>query len=346
MSAHADNTPATETPKKPATPLNPLLEACLAPADTQAIVVSCTTAVESRQLQGEALAAALYRRGVAQGMRGQLPAAVNDFSAGLKLSPDATDLLNARASAYGVMKRYDLAVLDYSTLLKLIPDDADSHYLRARAASALGKDDAAIADLTAVLAQQKGDINALMDRGGLYLRQGKFDAAEADFSALIKIEPKAAAAFYNRGRAKFLKGDFAAASKDFATAEKFREDNPYAALRRYFSNAQGKGDGKSRVQADILTEALAKFPADQWPLPILSTLLGQMTEKDLLASAATVGDKAVARQLDAEVHYYLGEAAMLKKDTKAARNHFTAAAKGDHNVIEVVDAGWRLKQLP
>jgi len=345
-SALAEETPATEAPKKAAKPINPLLETCLKPADTQAIVVSCTTAIESRQLQGEALAAALYRRGVAQGTRGQLPAAVNDFSAGLKLSPDATDLLNARASAYGAMKRYDLAIQDYSALLKLIPDDADSHYLRARSASALGKDDAAIADLTAVLAKEKGDINALMDRGGLYLRQGKFDQADADFSALIKVEPKAAAAFYNRGRAKFLRGDFAAASKDFAAAETFRDGNPYAALRRYFSNAQGKGDGKSRAQADILTEAIAKFPPDQWPMPILSTLVGQTTEKNLLASAATVGDKAVARQLDAEVHYYLGEAAILKKDTKTARAHFAAAAKGDRNVIEVVDAGWRLKQLP
>jgi len=341
---HADTAPAADTPKKAAA-LNPLLEACLKPADTQSVVVSCTTAIESRQLQGDMLAAGLYRRGVAQGMRGQLPASVNDFSAALKLTPDATDLLYARASAYGAMKRHDLAIADYNAVLKLAPKDTDSLYRRAWSLSALGKDDLAIADLGAVLAEVKGDVDALMDRGGLYLRQGRFDEAATDFSAIIKADPKAAAAFYNRGRAKFLKGDFADATKDFASAEKLRADNPYAALRRYIANAQGVGDGKSKIKPEVLTGAMAKFPPEQWPVPVLATLSGKMAERDLL-SAAAISDKAMARRLDAEAHYYLGEASLLKKDAKAARAHFTAAAKGDRGVPEVVDAGWRLKRLP
>lgn len=335
----------TEPAPKKAPPLNPLLEACLKPADTQSVVVNCTTAIESRQLQGEALAAALYRRGVAQGMRGQLPGAVNDFSSGLKLTPGATDLLYARASAYGAMKRHDLAIADYDAVLKLAPTDADSLYRRAWSLSALGRDDAAIADLSAVLAEVKGDIDALMDRGGLYLRQGKFDAAIVDFSAIIKADAKAAAAFYNRGRAKFLKGDFPAATQDFAEAEKLRSDNPYAALHRYLANAQGVGDGASKIKPAILTEAMDKFALDQWPVPVLATLAGKMTESDLL-SATAISDKTMARRLDAEAHYYLGEAALLKKDVKAARAHFTAAAKGDRGVPEAIDAGWRLKTLP
>lgn len=337
--------PATASPAAPAKPLNPLLEACLKPADTQSAVLSCTTAIESRQLKGEMLAAALYRRGMAQGTRGQLPAAVNDFSAALKLTPDATDVLYARASAYGAMKRHDLAVADYDELLKAAPNDADSLYRRAWSLSALGKDTAAIADLTSLLAQVKNDVDALMDRGGLYLRQGKFDEAAADFSAIIKDDPKAAAAFYNRGRARFLKSDFPAATKDFAEAEKLRGDNPYAALRRYIANAQGVGDGKSKVKPEILTDAIAKFAPEQWPVPVLATLAGKMTEKDLLSSTA-IADKTAARRLDAEAHYYLGELAWLKKDTKSAQAHFAAAAKGDRSVPEAIDAAWRLKKLP
>lgn len=343
--AMAQDAPAGDAPKKTATPLNPLLEACLRPADTQAVVIACTTAIESRQLQGESLAAGLYRRGVAHGMRGQLPVAINDFSAVLKLTPDAADVLYARASAYGALKRHDLAIADYDSLLKLVPGDTDSLYRRAWSLSARGKDTAAITDLTAVIAQVKDDIDALMDRGGLYLRQGQFDQAAADFSAIIKIDPKAAAAFYNRGRARFLAADFAAATKDFAQAQKFRADNPYAALRRYLSNAQGVGDGKGRIHPEILTEAMAKFAPEQWPVPVLTTLAGEMPEKDLL-SATAIDDKAMARRLGAEAHYYLGEAALLKKDEKAARAHFAAAAKGDRGIPEAVDAGWRLKQLP
>jgi len=336
---------AEDAPKKAATPLNPLLETCLRPADAQTVILACTTAIESRQLQGESLAAALYNRGRALGARGQIPAAVNDFSSALKLVPDATNFLYGRAAAYGMMRRHDLAIADYDALLKLDPKDFDARYQRAWSLAALGRDEPAVADLTALLEVVKDDIDALMDRGGLYLRLGQFDKAAADFSAIIKLDPKAAAAFYNRGRARFLGGDFKAATKDFAQAQALRADNPYAALRRYLANGQGVGDGKSKINPEILTEAMAKFAPEQWPLPVLATLAGKLPEKDLL-SAAAIADKGVARRLDAETHYYLGEAALLKKDTKAARAHFAAAAKGDRGTPEVVDAGWRLKGLP
>lgn len=341
--APAGQTTAGETPKKVTAPLNPLLEACLKPGDQQGIILACTTAIESRQLQGEALAAALYQRGLTQGRRAQFAAAVNDLSAALKLTPDAADVLFARASVYGAMKRHDLAIADYGTLLKLLPNDPDSLYRRAWSYATLGRDAQAVADLDMLLKVAKSDVDALMDRGGLYLRLGKFTEAAADFSAIVKLDPKAAAAFYNRGRAGFLKGDFKAAAKDFAQAETLRSDNPYAALRRYLAGAQGIDKGKG--PSEILTQAMAKFPPEQWPMPVLATILGKMPEKDLLASTS-LPDKAVAQRIEAEAHYYLGEAALLKKGVKAARAHFGAAAKGDRSLPEAVDAGWRLKQLP
>jgi lipoprotein NlpI len=179
----------------------------------------------------------------------------------------------------------------------------------------------------------------LMDRGGLNIRRGDFPAAIADFSAILKLDPKAAAAFYNRGRARMLKGDFAAAAKDFTAAQESRDDNPYAALRRYLATAQaGKGDEK------VLGETIARYPAEQWPLPILATLTGAMRESDLLASA-DLADRRLTQRLTAEAHFYLGEAALAKKDEKAARAHFEAASKGDRTVPEVIDAAWRLKQV-
>ena len=342
-SVQAQEGGAPESPAKTQAKLNPLLEVCLKPADQQAIVSACTTAIESRQLQGQSLAAALYRRGLVQGQRAQGAAAINDFSAALKLTPDAVDLLYARATVYAAIKRHDLAIADYDTLLRLVPGDADSLYRRAWSAAALGRDEAAVKDLSELLAQgnAKGDIDALMDRGGLYLRLGRFDEAAADFSAILKQDPKAAAAFYNRGRAHFLKGELKSAAKDFAEAEKQRGDNPYAALRRYLASAEGDKKGPAK----ILAEAMTKFPPEQWPMPVLATLSGKLAEKDLLA-ATSIADKNAARRIEAEAHYYLGEAALLRKDAKAARAHFAAAAKGERNLPEAIDAGWRLKQMP
>lgn len=331
--------PAEETPAKPAADINPLLAACLEQRAPEPASQACTVAVESRQLQGEALASALYARGVAFGRRGEMVAAINDFSAALNLTPDATDVLYARGSAHAVERRHDLAVADFSAILKIEPDDTDSLYRRAWSYTMLGRDKEAIADLSSVIAAATDDVDALMDRGGLYLRSGDFKAAIADFDAILKLDPKAAAAHYNRGRAYALQNDFARAEKDFTAAETNRDDNPYAALRRYLATAR---EGKPAT--DLLTATIARYPADQWPLPMLATLKGDMREGDLLASA-DLAERSVAQRLTAEAHFYLGEAALAKDDKKKARGHFEAAAKGERTVPEVIDAGWRLKQL-
>lgn len=330
--------PAEETPAA-APEINPLLDACLKEQAAEPASQACTVAVESRQLQGEALASALYARGVAFGRRGEMVAAINDFSAALNLTPDATDVLYARGSAHAVERRHDLAVADFSAILKIEPNDTDSLYRRAWSYTMLGRDKEAIADLSTVIAAATDDVDALMDRGGLNLRSGDFKAAIADFDSILKLDPKAAAAHYNRGRAHALQNDFARAEKDFAAAETNRDDNPYAALRRYLATAR---EGKPATE--LLTATIARYPADQWPLPMLATLKGDMREGDLLASA-DLAERSVAQRLTAEAHFYLGEAALAKDDKKKARAHFEAAAKGERTVPEVIDAGWRLKQM-
>lgn len=321
-------------------PSNPLLDACLRPNDTQSVILACTTAIESRQLQGEDLAAVLSRRGIAHSRRAQGPAAVNDFSAVLKITPQAIDVLYARAQLYAAMKRHDLAITDYDVALKLAPGDLDLLYNRAWSKAALGRDETAIEDLTALLGKAKGDVDALMDRGGLYLRLGKFSEAAADFSAVIKQDDKASAAFYNRGRAQFLDGNFSAAAKDFQKAASLRTGNPYASLRQFLAAASVN----SKKDLKILTRVMDKIAPEQWPLPILATLAGKMPEKDLLA-ATKITNRNESKRLEAEAHYYLGEAALIKNDQEAARAHFEAAAKGDRSWPESIDAGWRLKKI-
>ncbi|MBL8709015.1 MAG: tetratricopeptide repeat protein [Rhodospirillaceae bacterium] len=335
---------AQETPAEPdATPpveINPLLATCLAAQAPEAALVDCAAAIASRQLQGEALAAALYARGMASGRRGDTNGAINDFSAALNLTPSATDALFARGSAYAALQRHDLAVTDFDAILAIDPKDADSLYRRAWSLAVLGRDADAVADLTAVLAEAPQDIDALMDRGGLNIRRGAFDAALADFSAIIKLAENSAAAYYNRGRVLLLKGNTAAAAADFARAAQDRDNNPYAALRGYLATALA-----GKPETERLSAALAAFPLEQWPLPILATLAGSLSEDDLLAAAA-VGERSVAQRLLAEAHFYLGEAALAAADSKAAQAHFAVAAKGDRNVPEVIDATWRLKKLP
>ncbi|TDQ82180.1 tetratricopeptide repeat protein [Dongia mobilis] len=345
MPVLADDKPAEPPADAPAAteqapqPLHPLLESCVSSPTPDAATIACSSAIDSRQLQGDALAMALYARGMAQARRGQMQAGILDFTAAIDLAPDATDALYARGSAQAQIQRHDLAVADYDRVLKIEPRDLDSLYRRAWSLTMLGRDKEAVADLTAVIQQVPDDIDAIMDRGGLLIRLGDFKAAIADFDRVLKSEKDAAAAHYNRGRAHALLGDAAAAQRDFAAARAARAENPYAALREYLAASQaGKPEQK------LLEDAIQHFPIDQWPLPVLACLAGQISESDLLAAAGTV-NKVTAQRLAQEAHFYLGEAAWAKKDAKAARAHFEAAAKGDRTVPEVIDAGWRLAQL-
>jgi lipoprotein NlpI len=345
MPAQADDKAADPPAAAPAAteqvpePLHPLLQSCVSSPTPDAAAIACTTAIDSRQLQGEALALALYARGMAQARRGQLPAGILDFTAAINLSPDATDALYARGSAHAQNKRHDLAVADFDRVLKIEPNDLDSLYRRAWSLTMLGRDKEAVADLDAVIRQVPDDIDAVMDRGGLLIRLGDFKAAIADFDRVLKAEKDAAAAHYNRGRAHVLMGDAAAAARDFAAARANRSDNPYAALREYLATVQaGKPEKK------LLEETVQRFPIEQWPLPVLACLAGRISESDLLAAAGTV-DQVTAQRLAQEAHFYLGEAALAQNDLEVARDHFEAAAKGERTVPEVIDAGWRLAQM-
>ena len=66
LSAARADAQETATPAAEDAPeINPLLAACLKEQAAEPVAQACTIAIESRQLQGEALSSALYARGVA-----------------------------------------------------------------------------------------------------------------------------------------------------------------------------------------------------------------------------------------------------------------------------------------
>jgi lipoprotein NlpI len=159
---------------------------------------------------------------------------------------------------------------------------------------------------------------------------------------LLAAKPGLPEALYNRGRAEMLMGDFKAAAKDFGAAMENRNQNPYAALRLYIVTARaGKADPAP------LAKAAKAYPANQWPLQIVSLYQGKTGADDLIAMAGGLRDPLARANVTAEANYYLGQWALLKGDKSEARRRFQAAiadpaAKGD---LEYVDAGLELKRL-
>ncbi len=334
---------AAETTAPPSAP-DPTVEAmqpCATGDDPEARAVACTQLITGGSLRGKALGAAYVFRGKAQAQRNEIKAAIQDFSAALKIDPGATDALYNRGAAYALLGQTRYALNDFAQVLERAPNDPDTLFYRALIYVNQGKIESAVKDLSGVLKQRPDDGISRLQRAGLLIALQRNEDAISDLNQLLKADPAALDALYNRGRAEMLKGDNAAAAEDFAALMQARNDNPYAALRLYITRARlGQKD------AAPLAAAAKNFPDEQWPMPVVAFYRGKMSEADLLA-AAKAGKAATNASLAAETRYYLGQWALLQDDTKAARQHFEAAvaAKAGIGSLEAIDAGLELNKL-
>lgn len=312
--------------------------------DAELQAIACTELITGGHLLGAQLSAAYVFRGKANAARRQLQAAIADFTSALKIDGRAADALYNRGAAHALVGRVDLALQDFGKVLELAPGDPDTLFYRARIYAQQGRNDAAIKDLTAVLKTVPNDPDSLDARSELYIVTGAFDTAILDLTALIKALPNSAEAYYNRGRARFLKEDFAAAAQDFELARTKRDDNPYAALRLYLSNARlGKAGAKPDTKP--LEIAMQKYDLGAWPMPIAALTIGKISDSDF-QQLLRVKDPIAATMRACEAQYYLGEFALAKGDKAAAMTHFRAVdAKGAGLSIECIDATVELKKL-
>ncbi|MES1152335.1 MAG: tetratricopeptide repeat protein [Dongia sp.] len=343
VGARADTPPPA--PAK-ADPMTEALKPCAEGNDAAARAVACTQAINGGGLSVQALAAAYLLRGNAQVDRQQFQAAIDDYSKSLSLDTQATAPIYNRAAAYASMGRLDLAIEDYGRLLKITPNDPDALFNRAWLYSLQGKYDTATDDLTKVLQIKPDDFETRLRRAGIAIQVGRNEDAIADCNQLLKAAPQSPVALYNRGRAEYAKGDFDAAADDFRASAKNLEDIADASLRAYATLRLTLASARAKRPPPELAALGKAVPVDQWPMPIVAFMLGNMSADDLL-QAANVSDPAKAANLTAEAQYYLGEWALLKQDKKAAKQHFKAAiaGKADRANLEFIDAGLALKKL-
>jgi tetratricopeptide (TPR) repeat protein len=242
---------------------------------------------------------------------------------------------------------YTDAVADFTALAALRPADPTPLFFRANAKLQAGDAPGAVEDYGLFLAAHPTDTEARMGRALARQFAGDLDGADADLSLVLDALPDAATPRASRGYLRVMRGDFTAAAADLTRAAAFSGAPPEVALWRFIAERRAglSADGPLRMAAKALA-------SDQWPAPVMHYFLGAIAGDAVLAAAAQEQPGKRQGELQAingrlcEAYFYLGEAALMQKDTDEAGALFAAAvATGMTRFTEFAGAQIELNRL-
>lgn len=170
------------------------------------------------RLQRNRTAENLNLRGVAYLAHEQYEAAVEDFTASLKIFSKNAGALNNRGKARYLMGAHKLAIADFSEALRLEPDNVLFLNNRALAWMELSNYPNALTDLQNALLKNPAFAEALNNRGIVRQKMQRYDDAIADFTAALKINPQYVDALGNRAYSWRQKADYPKSIADLEEA--------------------------------------------------------------------------------------------------------------------------------
>src|SRR6185312_8091148 len=181
-------------------------------------ITACTVLLDSGRYQPPNLAILHHNRGVALRAKGDIAAAINDFTEAIKLNADYARAYADRGSARLTQHDLDGAIADLDAAIGLESNDAGAFMTRGNAFDEKADLDRAIADYNEAIRLSPNYAAAYFNRGLAFRRKGDFDRAIADYDQAIRLDPKNAGALNNRGIVWFDKGDLDRAIADYSTA--------------------------------------------------------------------------------------------------------------------------------
>jgi lipoprotein NlpI len=171
------------------TPVDPW-DACRDTSAPEPAIAACTTVIEQRQGQTEALALAYAARGHARLAGGQVIAALDDYEEAARLNPADPTIYFHRGQAYNARGQFALAIGDFGEAIRLAPDDARAFIARGQTYFYLGRFRAAGDDFARANELAPGDARvALWHHLALLREQGgrasrlRAQAAKLDLAA-------------------------------------------------------------------------------------------------------------------------------------------------------------------
>ena len=152
--------------------------------------------------------AALARAGMAD-----IPLAIENFSAVIRLRPNEAQPYVERGSAYLEQKDYQASMEDCAKAIALDPKLAGGYNLRGTLERAEGDGRKALEDFTRAISL-KPDLDNYYQRGATYQLLGDHKRAIADFNEAILYSPFSAHAYFARAESKRVLGDNSGAQRD------------------------------------------------------------------------------------------------------------------------------------
>jgi tetratricopeptide (TPR) repeat protein len=142
-----------------------------------------------------------YRR------RGEIDAAIADYSRAIELKPDYAKAYAWRCYAYGVRRDDMRAAQDFTRAVELDRSDPTPYSCRGLASIARGNYDSAIADFNKAIEMKPADADSYANRALAYCCKNEYGRAIEDYNKAIELRPTDAELYAKRAEAKrgFLK---------------------------------------------------------------------------------------------------------------------------------------------
>jgi tetratricopeptide (TPR) repeat protein len=148
---------------------------------------ACTEMINSDEFSSRERAVAHFNRGSARDSLGDIPGAIEDYDAALRLDPEMGAAYYNRANAYFSLDDYAKAIKDYDQAVRIDPAAALAHNNRGEAYSLLGDDKRALEDFSQALRIDPTYADAYRNRGVVYENMGRFDRAVSDWDQEIQL---------------------------------------------------------------------------------------------------------------------------------------------------------------
>lgn len=282
-------------------------------------------ALKDSRLNAYGKALAHFHRGRAWRNQNNFPRALEDFDAALKWQPSLLAVRLERGAILLKQGNYVRAATDFERMISAHSDYARGYLGRAQALIGLNKFDEALADLDHAADLDNQDYTIFRERGRAYVFLRRNEDAIADFTRALDHYPDDRLSRDMRGVAAFNLGNFAKAADDFAyrpesyTTDWHYENLNYRTLWLYLARSRMTPPKSTEFELrQVASWSMNTAGEGTWPEPVFSVIGNKIGEQDVFAAAAR--DAKLAAQQTCDANFYLGQIALIKKQSAHSRD--------------------------